>query len=176
MRRITLALVAVVLLVACAGETGSNEQLTAAHESALADTLLAEAERFGDALRELDTQILVDIFSDEPDFTYFDNGNPLDKEGVLGVATNFFSNVERLPGEWRPAEVVVLGPDAGLFWGLFRADENAVMKDGSPVWNTEDRPGSQLWSFMYRRADDGGWEIAHIHQTRLAPGRIDQYQ
>ena len=175
MRRIAFALWAVTPLVACAGGTGSTE-FTSAHEAALSDTLRAEAERFGDALRGLDVQILEELFSDEPEFTYLNNGNLLDKEGVLGVADNFFNNVERLPGEWRPAEVVVLGPDAGIFWGLFRAHEDAVMRDGSPVWDTEGQPGSQLWSFIFRRADDGGWEMAQVHQTALPPGRIDQYQ
>ncbi len=175
MRFVSLAVALLVSLVACAGGTGSRE-FTAAYESALADTLRADAEMFGNALRGLDAQILAELFSDEPDFTYLNNGNLLDKEGVLGVATNFFNNVERLPGEWRPAEVVVLGPDAGMFWGLFRAGEDAVMADGSPVWNTEGSAGSQLWSFVFRRADDGGWEMAHVHQTALPEGRIDQYR
>ncbi len=172
-----------VSIVACNPDTESaevGEPLTQAHRAALADTLRAEADKLIQALADLDGGAFGDLFTDAPDFTYIDQGNLYpDKATLVRIASGFFGRLERIQGHWNPTRVAVLAPDAGVFSGVFHADRAsyassesvAEAQRGQPLWTN-----GMVWTLVYRRADDGGWEIVQAQQASLPEGRIDQHR
>jgi len=179
MKRIVSVAVTVLTLAACAAPDGAQDsELTAGQLAALADTFQMEGEKFSQGLADLDGPAIAGLFAEE--LIYFDNGNIYPSRARIDeIATGFFDRLERLEGHWEPSNVLVLGPDAGVFWGVFHADDanwndseaNPPEQRGQALW--ED---GYSWTLVYQRSAHGGFEVTHAHQSSLPPGRLDQYK
>ncbi len=178
MRRIVSLTAAVLVLAACGTSEMASDELAEAHRVALADTFQTLGEAWAQGLANLDGPAIA--MQTANDITYFDNGNIYPSRArVQEIAEGFFSNLERLDGHWQPSQVRVLGPDGGMFWGVFHADEanwnnseDVPEEDrGQPLWQD-----GYSWTLVFQRTPQDGWVIVHAHQSPLPPGRIDQYR
>ncbi|MDX2057914.1 MAG: nuclear transport factor 2 family protein [Gemmatimonadales bacterium] len=151
------------LALACASAAcGPRAEFTEVQRAAVRDTIRAEADRVIAALASRQVDSLADLFTRDPDFVYVDNGRIYpDNAALKAAATPFFGRLGRAGGRWDPAHVLVLGPDAGAFTGVFRAE----MADtaGAPLW-TE----GKIWTFVYQRRA-GRWQIVQAHEVNARP-------
>jgi uncharacterized protein (TIGR02246 family) len=145
-------------LVACTPPA----EFTDTARAAVGDTIRMEADRVIAALASRQVDSLADLFTRDSDFVYVDNGRIYpDNAALKAAATPFFSRLGRAGGRWDPAHVVVLGPDAGAFTGVFRAE----MADtaGAPLWTD-----GKIWTFVYQRRA-GRWQIVQAHEVNAKP-------
>lgn len=137
-------------------------EFTDTARAAVGDTIRMQADRVIAALASRQVDSLADLFTRDADFVYVDNGRIYpDNAALKAAATPFFGRLGRAAGRWDPAHVVVLGPDAGAFTGVFRAE----MADtaGAPLW-TE----GKIWTFVYQRRA-GRWQIVQAHEVNARP-------
>ncbi len=143
---------------ACAQPT----ELTEAQRAAVGDTIRMEADRVIAALASRQVDSLADLFTKDADFVYVDNGRIYpDNAALKAAATPFFGRVGSAGGRWDPANVLVLGPDAGAFTGVFRAQMTDTA--GSPLWTD-----GKIWTFVYQRRA-GRWQIVQAHEVNAKP-------
>jgi len=145
-------------LVACSAPA----EFTDVERAAVGDTIRMEADRVIAALASRQVDSLADLFTRDADFVYVDNGRIYpDNAALKAAATPFFSRLGRAGGRWDPAHIVVLGPDAGAFTGVFRAE----MADtaGAPLWTD-----GKIWTFVYQRRA-GRWQIVQAHEVNAKP-------
>lgn len=158
-----VAMVSLAVAAACSSAAPPDAgELSAAQRAAIADTIRREADRVITALASRQVDSLADLFTKDPDFVYVDNGRIYpDNAALKAAATPFFGRIGKAGGRWEPANVLVLGPDAGAFTGVFRAE----MADtaGKPLWTD-----GKIWTFVYQRRR-GRWQIVQAHEANAKP-------
>lgn len=151
------------LILLCVGASCTRApEFPDAQRAAVADTIRQEADRVIAALASRQVDSLADLFTKDADFVYVDNGRIYpDNAALKSAATPFFGRIGRAGGRWEPAHVLVLGPDAGAFTGVFRAE----MADtaGAPLWTD-----GKIWTFVYQRRA-GRWQIIQAHEVNAKP-------
>ncbi|MBI4419712.1 MAG: SgcJ/EcaC family oxidoreductase [Gemmatimonadetes bacterium] len=144
--------------------TAAQGQLPAARRAALADTIALEANQFIRACGSLDINRFMDLFAPDPDLTYVDGGRIyLNRDSLARAAGGFFKSLRKCDGRWDPAHIVVLGPDAATFTGVFHAD--VVDTAGVARWTA-----GKIWTFVYQRRG-GMWKIVQAHEANVPPPR-----
>lgn len=153
-----LRVVAALMASACA----KPAEFTPAQKAAVGDTIRAEAEKMITALAARDVNQLAGLFTSDPDFVYVDNGRIYpDNAALKAAATPFFGRIGKAGGRWDPAHVLVLGPNAGAFTGVFRAEMTDTA--GAPLWTD-----GKIWTFVYERRG-GRWQIVQAHEVNAKP-------
>jgi uncharacterized protein (TIGR02246 family) len=161
-RRLVFLALAVALLATPLRAQSSARALSQTQQAALADTIRIQAQRFLSALASRDPAQFRELFAAESDMVYVDGGRIYpNREALVTAASGFFRGQRKIDGKWDPAHVVVLGPDAGVFTGVFRAD--VVDTLGVAGWKT-----GKIWTLVYQRRN-GDWKIVHTHEANGRP-------
>lgn len=133
---------------------GPAQTLTAEHEAALADTLLAVAEEWNAAWAELDPEPYLAHYGDEARFYY--QGAELDRAALGEVVREEMAGIERWSTELVDPRVEVLGPDAGVV--SFRYEGEWEDTDG------ETRDIEAALTLVFERRD-GEWTVVQAHES-----------
>ena len=153
---------AVLLSLVCSARPLAAQALSAAHRAALADTIVQQANGFVRACGTLDINRFMELFAPDPELTYVDAGRIYaNRDSLARAAGGFFRSLKKCDGKWGPIHVVVLGPDAGAFTGVFHAD--VVDTAGTARWTT-----GKIWTFVYQRRA-GQWKILQAHEANVPP-------
>jgi uncharacterized protein (TIGR02246 family) len=162
-RRVAFVMVAAAALIAAPLHAQSSTRtLSQRQQAALADTIRIQAQRFLTALASRDPAQFRQLFAAEPDMVYVDGGRIYpNREALVTAASGFFRGQRKIEGKWNPEHVVVLGPDAGVFTGVFNAD--VVDTLGVAGWKT-----GKIWTLVYQRRN-GDWKIVHSHEANGRP-------
>ena len=161
-RRLAYVVFAAVLVGAPVRAQTRGPALSQAQQAALADTIRAQAQKFLAGLASRDGATFRELFAAEPDLVYVDGGRIYpNREALVTAASGFFSRQRKIGGTWNPQHVVVLGPDAGVFTGVFKAD--VVDNQGVAGWKE-----GKIWTLVYQRRG-GAWKIVHAHEANGRP-------
>ena len=137
-------------------------EMTDAQRAQVAEEIQGAADGFIAAMGTLTGDGFIDAFTDEADLVYVDGGRIYpDRDALKNAAGNFLGGMQQAGGHWDPAHVVVLGPDAGAFTGVFHAD--VVDTAGVARWLD-----GKLWTFVYQHRD-GEWKIVQAHESNGRP-------
>ncbi|MBI4521858.1 MAG: nuclear transport factor 2 family protein [Gemmatimonadetes bacterium] len=135
-----------------------------AQQSAVADSIRRQADRFIAAIASRDIDQFVSLFTTDPDFIYVDAGNIYpDPPALRKAGAGFFGRIKTFNAKWDPAKVVVLGPDGGAFTGVMKVE--AADTTGKAIW-----PLGKIWTLVYQRRG-GKWQIVQAHEANVPPPR-----
>jgi uncharacterized protein (TIGR02246 family) len=155
MRSFQAGLLALVLLPAPAAS---------AQQSAVADSIRGQAERFIGALASRDIDQFVSLFTADPDFIYVDGGRIYpDRAALRAAGAGFFRSLRTFSATWNPAKVVVTGPEGGAFTGVMQVQ--AADTTGRVIW-----PNGKIWTLVYARRG-GAWWIVQAHEATVPAPR-----
>src|SRR5262245_32537219 len=102
-------------------------------QSAVADTIRQQAERFIAALASHDIDRFVGLFAPEPDFIYVDAGRIYPDRAALRTAgARFVGSIRTFNARWDPTKVLVYGPDGGVFTGVMKVE--GADTTGKVIW------------------------------------------
>jgi len=139
----------------------SSEELTAAQEAEIAETLLSITETYNAVWEELDLERISEYHAD--DFTYYRRGvvqsasqTEFERAYHDDVATQITAYWADATDTW----VEVLGPNSGIVAFVFRG--GVETPDGGEF----DYDGAL--TYVYEQRDDE-WKIVHIHESAYLP-------
>ena len=136
----------------------------AAQQTAVADSIRHQADRFVAAIASKDIDQFVALFTSDPDFIYVDAGNIYpDPPALRKAGAGFFSRIKTFNATWDPTKIVVLGPDGGAFTGVLKVEGTDV--SGKSIW-----PLGKIWTLVYQRRG-GKWQIIQAHEANIPAPR-----
>jgi ketosteroid isomerase-like protein len=136
----------------------------AAQQSAVADSIRRQADRFVAAIASRDIDQFVGLFAPEPDFIYIDAGNTYpDRAALRKAGAGFFGRIKTFSGKWDPVKLLVTGPDAGVFTGRLHVE--GADTAGTAIW-----PNGKIWTLVYQRRG-GKWLIVQAHEANVPAPR-----
>ena len=148
------------LLVTVAARQGWSQQVSAAEQAAVTDTIKARAGLFAQRLAPGKLGDFLALFANDADFIYVDGGNIYPTRAALGrAATGFFRSLKTGGGSWDKQQIVVLSPTAGSFTGVFRSAISDTT--GKAIWTN-----GKVWTLVFQRRA-GAWVIVQAHEATV---------
>jgi ketosteroid isomerase-like protein len=142
-------------------------QPSQAQQSAVADSIRSNADRFIAALASHDIDKFVALFAEEPDFIYVDAGRIYpDRAALRKAGANFVGSIRTFNAKWDPVKILVTGPDAGVFTGVMTVQ--GTNSAGNAIW-----PNGKIWTLAYQRRQ-GQWKIVQAHEANVPAPRPAQ--
>jgi uncharacterized protein (TIGR02246 family) len=139
-------------------------QSAQAQQSAVADSIRKNADRFIAALAAHDIDQFVSLFAPEPDFIYVDGGRIYpDRAALRKAGAGFVGSIKTFNAKWDPTKILVMGPDAGIFTGVMTIQ--GADSTGKVIW-----PNGKIWTLAYQRRQ-GKWMIVQAHEATVPPPR-----
>lgn len=130
---------------------------TTEQKIAIADTIQQLAKAFEKGINQLDLESQFRIFTDDPDFTFAEDGKIFPpKDSMRMLFEPFYGSIDNMTFAWDTMRVVVLSPNSGIFTGSGRysfTTKKGVIGNGNVVS-----------TYVFARRG-GKWRLIHGHAS-----------
>ena len=153
----TIILIALIALITFSCNQTTTAKLTPDEKAALEDTIIQLALVVENAANNVDIDASFDLFSDDPDFTFSEDGfiRP-PKDSLYKIMKPAYANWSKIHMKYETMRVTVLDRNSGVF-------------TGEGPWSATDLSGNEygghLVSMFVFANRNGEWKMIHGHTS-----------